>query len=648
MEATVDPALSAISRSGQHPHGSPAVGHRSYRRLLANPGHTPAWTVSNGTAASYTTEPRFGEEATKITATGYIYCRNASVVEAVDASRSYVRVYYRVLSLASGTYFTGANIKVYSGNSFSNGATVISPDPTRYGIVGYHVITAAMPAATGNFDPTQLTGAGFEFNAPVGSEVVVDGFEVIAADGAAKPVFYLRLDDGIDDHYQACAYLAYRGFRGTLAVIGSLMGGAGYLTWDQAHQLQELGHYIANHGWNSTNLSSLTAAQALAAGCADFERQRSEMLRRGLRGANTLVLPNGGMNTLPTYRKLLARFDHLSFLNAIDPATQHVDQNGIVLSQPDPGFDRRISSCYKSDTNVTTAAIDTAIAQGHGLFGLVFHALDGTSGRLTFSEFKALVDYLRTKADAGECMVVGLEEWQRGFDPSSAMAAVKQCDGDGSGLDADTVRGDAPFAFGRSSLVTADGSGARTEINDKLSANTAYNGWGPDSDDDVPTFGASTSTSGGDLGVVFQSRYRTQANLHGRYSLRLTSTSNVRLWAGLTDQTGPTMSAAADPAGNYAAFRFDTAAGDTNWQCITKDGTTQGVTDSGVAPTTSNALLEIAHTASSIIFRIDGVVVATRTANLPTAGTNLRCVVFGKSLDATLHQVRIRRLQHQF
>ncbi len=38
------------------------------------------------------------------------------------------------------------------------------------------------------------------------------------------------------------------------------------------------------------------------------------------------------------------------------------------------------------------------------------------------------------------------------------------------------------------------------------------------------------------------------------------------------------------PVGNCACFRFSTVAGDTVWECITKDNSTQNVTVSGVAP----------------------------------------------------------------
>jgi hypothetical protein len=116
----------------------------------------------------------------------------------------------------------------------------------------------------------------------------------------------------------------------------------------------------------------------------------------------------------------------------------------------------------------------------------------------------------------------------------------------------------------------------------------------------------------------------------------LTGTSIVsqRTWIGLTDQTLATMCGSANPAGNYAAFRFDTSAGDTVFQCITKDGTTQNITSSGVAPVANKSnrfAIVYDNTNTKVRFYIDGVLVATSAAHLPSATQFLVFVICGVS-----------------
>ena len=102
-------------------------------------------------------------------------------------------------------------------------------------------------------------------------------------------------------------------------------------------------------------------------------------------------------------------------------------------------------------------------------------------------------------------------------------------------------------------------------------------------------------------------------------------------WLGFTDRTLAVQAASGNPAGNYACFRF-VAGTDTTFKCVTKDGTTQTVTDSGITPaagfwtglgTSIGHLFQIISndTVPEVLFYIDGALVATNTAHLPTSGT---------------------------
>ena len=99
-------------------------------------------------------------------------------------------------------------------------------------------------------------------------------------------------------------------------------------------------------------------------------------------------------------------------------------------------------------------------------------------------------------------------------------------------------------------------------------------------------------------------------------------------WTGFTDRTLAVQVASANPAGNYACFRFIEGT-DTTIKCVTKDGTTQTVTDSGVTPAagfwnlTAGHLFQIVSNdgVPNVQFYIDGALVATNTSHLPTSGT---------------------------
>jgi hypothetical protein len=125
--------------------------------------------------------------------------------------------------------------------------------------------------------------------------------------------------------------------------------------------------------------------------------------------------------------------------------------------------------------------------------------------------------------------------------------------------------------------------------------------------------------------------------------------TDERWWFGLTDQTLATQGASANPAGNYAAFRYDTTVPDTSWQCITKDGTTQTIVSSGIAPIINGPVefgIIFNDTIPNVTFYINGALVATITTHLPSASTNLRycasseCFTSGSSA-LTLEQVFI-------
>jgi hypothetical protein len=129
--------------------------------------------------------------------------------------------------------------------------------------------------------------------------------------------------------------------------------------------------------------------------------------------------------------------------------------------------------------------------------------------------------------------------------------------------------------------------------------------------------------------------WRTGKNIYFVSVEKLSQTTNERFWVGLTTaasagnitNVGNSDSLISATGGPFrgAAFRYSTGASDTEWKCITSDGTTQNVGSSGVAITTGTVILEIREDVanSKFYFYINHSLVYTATSNLPGSGGNV-------------------------
>lgn len=114
--------------------------------------------------------------------------------------------------------------------------------------------------------------------------------------------------------------------------------------------------------------------------------------------------------------------------------------------------------------------------------------------------------------------------------------------------------------------------------------------------------------------------YRTGFNINAMFEVYIARSTDIRCWIGISANSSLTVSDT--PTGAYAMFRFSSIAGDTHWKCITSDGTTQTIVDSGITPDTGGHRfgIQFDDTNNKINFYIDGVLVGTSSTHLPTAG----------------------------
>ena len=87
-----------------------------------------------------------------------------------------------------------------------------------------------------------------------------------------------------------------------------------------------------------------------------------------------------------------------------------------------------------------------------------------------------------------------------------------------------------------------------------------------------------------------------------------TGGAGQKYWIGLfNSKTTPTLSSDTAPTTNFAAFRFSTAATDTRWKYVTRDGASTTVTDSGVTVTADTEYhLKVRISGSTVYFSING------------------------------------------
>jgi len=88
-------------------------------------------------------------------------------------------------------------------------------------------------------------------------------------------------------------------------------------------------------------------------------------------------------------------------------------------------------------------------------------------------------------------------------------------------------------------------------------------------------------------------------------------------------------------------FRYSTAAGDTQWRCCTKDGVTLNDQPSGVSVNGNFTVLAMEHTGTSVKFYIDGVLVQTSVANLPSDTVSCRLQVSIETRTAATKTIRL-------
>jgi hypothetical protein len=212
---------------------------------------------------------------------------------------------------------------------------------------------------------------------------------------------------------------------------------------------------------------------------------------------------------------------------------------------------------------------------------------------------------------------------------TSAHGFLKKLDNNAAHYMDGTGAWSTPSGSGSSGLPPLMGTGAK-RFEMAIRTNPIING--ADTSNSPGTVAATTSLPA--YIVNFSSGYvegplqfLTGKNIHWmeRGWLQSTSTAGVRWSAGVADNNTNSGGGSDTPAGKYALFRYHNGT-DTQFKCMTSDGTTQTIASSGVNVDTAIHIFEIQFNDSTpnVVFSIDGSVVCTLTTHLPGNGVLVR------------------------
>lgn len=173
----------------------------------------------------------------------------------------------------------------------------------------------------------------------------------------------------------------------------------------------------------------------------------------------------------------------------------------------------------------------------------------------------------------------------------------------------------------------------------------------PDATDPATLNYASAATDNSDAGIFGGGIWRFGRNPLFQAFVRIqTTVAAMRTWIGYFDGGASLSSIISNdtPGTTYAAFRYSTSAGDTTWKCVTEQGGSRTISDSGITVDTTGREFEVDVTSGTrVVFRIDGAAVCTNTANLPSASVNARGVIYTRTLEAVAKNVRIGWLYNE-
>jgi peptidoglycan/xylan/chitin deacetylase (PgdA/CDA1 family) len=209
-----------------------------------------------------------------------------------------------------------------------------------------------------------------------------------------QPVLMLMFDDIKKGQMDIANYLASKNIKATFYASPFWLGLPGRLTLSQLHEIHDMGHLIANHGYAHLNWTDYTDQQVIN----DIELCKAWMLAEGFtEGTRIYALPGGS----PHWKPRGLNF----FLDSL------VDSARITRYQA--GRECRGLMWYRNDFLYTDAADNTVTATqslncaiaDHSASIALFHWRE-IDGVYTWADLQSYIDLVAEKRDAGLIKII--------------------------------------------------------------------------------------------------------------------------------------------------------------------------------------------------------------------------------------------------
>lgn len=216
------------------------------------------------------------------------------------------------------------------------------------------------------------------------------------------PRIVITFDDGYDTAYnEGILYMNSKGLRGTMFVISSLVGNAGYMTKAQFDDAYANGWALGNHTREHKNLSTLTPADAedQLKSCTNWLNSQGYV-----RASNHVAYPFGGYNA-----------DTFQAMTKSGMKTGRTTWGGFHLTPPtlDPYQLTTLNVTNTSTLNGLKQRIDHAMKYNVSV-NLLFHQLVAsptTATEWAKTDFQTLIDYIAER----KAPCVTIDEWYNGL-----------------------------------------------------------------------------------------------------------------------------------------------------------------------------------------------------------------------------------------
>lgn len=278
-------------------------------------------------------------------------------------------------------------------------------------------------APLGNFDPTSpVQTITFVYDNPaINSFYVLDMIEAWPTNATKGSVIFTFDDGKLTEYEEGIRYLAKYGFRSMFYISSEAVDGQwpGHCNWDQIKAAADCGALICTHRQSSivADLGEDCTDDDLRQWCA---KQKEYLVKRGyVTGADYFAIPGGqtsgavrGPEDMPILREYFCN------IRGTQPWWQDCPDGWKGNVSLMPRYPREVwwSHSFNQMASVATgkAAVDKAVVY-KDLLVFMIHEI-GIDGSIPVATFRSVVDYVKTKVDAGELEVITFEEVVRGLD----------------------------------------------------------------------------------------------------------------------------------------------------------------------------------------------------------------------------------------